>query len=366
MRKDRGGSQRAFSESGAILMNLVTEYERLGNFRILHIDTVGRIWASRGYTIYFSLDNGNSFRPRARFNAGRLSQFASRSSLAWRFIRGGFLSASSLSDSSLVASARGAILHCGPDETTLKPTLTVRGRTFRIESTPDDLLFTGEYFYNRDRVNVSIFCSEDKGKTWQKVYTFKRGEIRHVHAVRYDPYRKGLIVLTGDEDQESKILLTTDQFATLDILYEGDQSARAYEILPSSNGWYLSTDTQHEQNYIQFLSTSGSMERILPIAGSGLAGTRAGGHLFFGTAAEPSPVNLDPRPTLYGSSTGKNWEVVERWFADRYSRGKVWKSALFQMPRILLPSGVNTSSYLYATTVAVSSNDSVLHRWKIS
>ena len=106
------------------------------------------------------------------------------------------------------------------------------------------------------------------------------------------------------------------------------------------------------------------MRKLIPIAGSCLAACKVREHIFFGTAAEPSPVNMDPYPTLYGTKDGSHWEVIHRWKADNWSRGKSIKAALFQMARIIVPAGENNTEYLFATTIAVTGDDGTLHRWK--
>jgi len=245
------------------------------------------------------------------------------------------------------------------------PVLSRPGCSFKIERTPDGKFFAGEYFYNSTREPVYIYASGDQGHTWEVVHVFPAGAIRHVHDIRYDERRQGLIVLTGDLDHESRVLFTADQFRTLQALAEGRQRTRASAILPSERGFYLPTDTPLEQNYVQFLDESGEIRPLFPIAGSCLAACQVNNCVFFGTAAEPSPVNLDPCSTLYGSADGQHWEVVARWRADRWSRGMRWLAAVFQMGRVLLPKGKNRTGYLFATTVAVEGADGILHCWKI-
>ncbi len=324
----------------------------------------GRLWVSRGYSLFYSDDGGDSFHFRAKYKSPNWRKITSPNRLFWRFVRGGFLCLLPLPDGGIVASVRGQVLRADKGKTVLLPVLHCPGRTFRLELTPEGRIYTGEYFYNRDRTEVLVYFSDNDGVNWSPIYRFSPGDIRHIHCIRYDPYIKGLVIATGDLGAECKILLTTDNFATVQVLIEGVQQARCYDIIPTMNGYYFATDTQLEQNYIQFLDRNGILEPLVPIAGSGLGACRVRDSLFFATAAEPSRVNLDPRPTLYGSNDGMHWQVIARWTADYWSRGKVLKAALFQMARIILTNSFN-SERLYATTIAVQKDDGILHCWKI-
>lgn len=342
---------------------MIASYEKLGRYRVHHIDFEGNLWVSQGYNVFVTKDYGKSFKFRAKYNPSILMSMTKSSRLAWRFVRGGFHDLVVLNDHSLVASVRGRILRCAPDSDKFVETFRTIGRTFKFGITPQNTIFTGEYFHNDLHMPVHVLGSNDCGLNWQKVYTFKAGEIRHVHCIKYDPYRKGLVVLTGDRSNESKILFTKDEFITVSLLTKGSQSSRAYAIIPVNDGYYFPTDTQYEQNYVQFLDTSGIIHSLFPINNSGMAACKVNKYLFFGTQAEPSNVNLDPMPTLYGSSNGIEWEVIDRWFADYWSRGFRLKTFFFKMACVTFPSGENKSNHLFATTTAVKNNDQTLHHW---
>ena len=346
-------------------MPLVDSYQRLGHFRVLRVEEMGRLWVSQGYRVLYSDDYGAHFYQRAAYAAPFPYQALERCRLAWRAARGGFSSLLVSPDGTLVGAIRGAILRCDANSGCFVPVLCKPGRSFKIEQTPDGKFFAGEYFYNSTRESVYVYASADQGRRWEVVHAFPAGAIRHVHSIWYDERHQGLIVLTGDLDHESKVLFTADQFRTLQVLAEGGQRARAFVILPSAQGFYLPTDTPLEQNYVQFLDESGEIHPLFPIAGSCLAACQVNDCVFFSTAAEPSPVNLDPCSTLYGSADGQHWEVVARWRADRWSRGMTWLAAAFQMGRVLLPRDKNQTGFLFATTVAVEGADGILHRWQV-
>lgn len=338
----------------------------LGSYRAQYIESKGRIWASRGYTVYYSDDCGQSFHPYSTCPAPFHYRVTANWRLVNRVLRGGILGLLPLADGGLLAVMYGRLLRCEPDSRLFQPVLTRPGCTVKLEQTPDGRVYAGEYFYNAQRQPVLIFVSEDHGRTWQTAYTFPAQVIRHVHALIYDRIRQRLMVLTGDLDHESKILYTTDSFRSISTLAEGSQRARAVGIIPVQNGYLLPTDSPYEQNYVQFLKEDGSLRRLCPVAGSCLAASKVGDWAIFGTAVEPSPVNLDPCAVLYGTPDGTEWHVIDRWRVDFWSGSTARGAALFQMARILLPPGDNQTGHLFATTIATHDFDGMLHRWQLT
>lgn len=338
-------------------------HELLGKYRAQFVSDSGRLWVTRGYDVFYSDDLGASFSFRARFDARSPRNLLARWALADRLIRGGFLHLRPLQDGSLLGVVYGAIVRCETGSDMFVPVFKRPRRTMKIEVTPEGEIFAGEYFYNRRRGPVYILRSNDGGRTWSNAYRFKAGEIRHIHSIIFDKRSSSLIVLTGDEDNECKILLTDDRFASIQILSEGTQRSRAVTALPTGDGYLIASDTPYEQNYIQFLSFDGVLKIRCPIVGSCLGGCQVGEWSFFATAAEPSAVNFDPSVTLYGTCNGRDWYVLHRWHVDHWSWPTDVQSALFQMGRVLFPAGQNPTHALFATPIAVKHGGAMLHRW---
>ena len=339
-------------------------HDLLGKYRVLHVDGC-RLWVGDGNRLCYSDDNGSTFHARAAYAAAFPRRHLAGFSVAERLMRGGFLSLLPLKDGSMVAGVKGRIIHCERDSDRFVPVLSARGRTFKLCATPGDVIYAGEYFLNNRRREVRVFRSIDLGRTWEVAHRFAPGIIRHIHSVVYDPYRKCLLVMTGDLDHESKVWTTSDGFRSLDVIAEGDQHSRAVSAIPVPEGYYLATDTPYQQNYVQLLSVNGGLSRLCPIAGSCLSACRVGDWCFFGTAVEPSSVNLDPTAVLYATRSGREWQVVSRWRVDRWSGAGRYGAALFQMARILLPSGENQTGCLFATPVATRGSHGILHRWRM-
>ncbi len=336
--------------------------ESLGQGTVHYMED-GVVWISRGLSVFVGTEAGSDFSLVASvFEKKGWRRWLSTTRIGSRLIRSGILSVLPLSDGSIVAGTRGMVLLRMPGETTFTETLYRPGRTWRLESLPDGTLFAGEYFSNQKREQVEILVSNDSGRTWNSAYVFPPGAIRHIHGICYDQIRDKLIVLTGDEDDEAMIMATSDRFVTTTILMKGSQAARALTIIPVADGYWLGTDTPYEQNYAQFISPQGKVISRIPLSGSCLAASRAGNHVFFGTAAEPSDVNLDSAARLYAYD-GSLWSVLGSWCADRWSGTGRRRAALFQMARVILPKCRGENHTMFATTVAVRENDGQLYRW---
>jgi hypothetical protein len=350
-------SDRGFDEN-------MSDYicENLGRGTVHYLEN-GTVWISRGLSLYKGSEEGNNFSlvgsvPEKRF----WRRWLSKTRLGSRVIRGGILDFCPLPDGTLVATSRGTVYVQRPGEEAFSQTLHRPGRRWRLESLPDGTLFAGEYFSNEGRGKVEILVSYDSGWTWESAYLFPAGAIRHIHGICYDHIRDKLIVLTGDENYEAMVIATSDRFKTTELLMKGSQAARALTIIPYGDGYWLGTDTPFEQNYAQFISPQGKIISRIPLSGSCLSSSGTGMHVFFGTAAEPSAVNLDPAAKLYAYD-GSFWSVFGSWRADKWSGTGRRRAALFQMARVILPKCRGETHTMFATTVAVRETDGQLHRW---
>jgi hypothetical protein len=232
-------------------------------------------------------------------------------------------------------------------------------RPLHITPTPSGKIYWGEYFDNRDRAEVHIFASEDRGGTWQVAHTFPAGSIRHVHNIVYDRWGDCLWILTGDEGSECNVLRASCNLRSIETVLSGNQQARAVAVIPTADCLYLSTDTPFENNHIYRLDRAGHLDPVGDLNGSSIYACQAGQALFFSTMVEPSTVNKDRDVYLVGSRNGIDWQRVARWKKDGLSM------KYFQYGNALLPDGENTTRYLAATTIAVEQDDQTAVLWEI-
>ena len=172
------------------------------------------------------------------------------------------------------------------------------------------LLF-GEYFSNKDRNEVNIFCKNSDSK-WFKAYTFKPGLIRHIHNIVYDYFNKKYVVMTGDSDKESNILSFNLNFTDYEIISNGSQMSRAIDIIPTSEGYVIPTDSPINENFIYFLDKKGNIKSKSSVNGSIFHLCKYEDFFLATTALEPSKVNCQSFVYIYASFDGFKWIQLKK------------------------------------------------------
>jgi hypothetical protein len=309
----------------------------------------------------------------ARFRPAWWRNLTSRNTVGSRLMRDGFhaltVAGSSVDDRIMVGAVPGAIVTRDWGSDTFNVTHRIgRGtRPLHITAAPSGTIYWGEYFDNRERAEVHIYASTDRGRTWHVAYTFGAGSIRHVHNIVYDRWRDCLWILTGDEGAECKVLCASCDLSAVELVLAGNQQARAVAAIPTENAVYFSTDTPVEKNHVYRLDCRiggrREVERVADLASSSIYGCRVscgfGEAMFFSTMVEPSSLNTGREVHLAGSRDGMNWQVLARWKKDNLPM------RYFQYGNAFLPDGENASHYLAATTIAVDADDLATTMWEV-
>lgn len=336
--------------------------EVLGRFRVLH--TAGStVLASRGLDLFVSHDGARSFTHLARAWAHQGQRAVALTPLLSRLMRNGIHAALPLPDGGHVAIVRGAVMHLEreSDRFTVAHRVERGTRPLGVCLADGGNLYFGEYFNNPARDEVHIYGSAD-GRRWDVAFTFPRGEVRHVHGVVHDPYRRGLWVLTGDDGDEAAIWWTSDAFRTLDPVVRGCQAARAVSALPAPRGLLVPSDTPSEPNFVCRLDPrTGELERLVHVPGSVFSVGRTRSLYLVSTALERSSVNVDPRVALYASADGETWAPIARFERDLALLDD--KRGYLQYPMVLLPDGEQADGSVLATGQALSGLHGRLLRW---
>jgi hypothetical protein len=328
-----------------------------------------RLYASRGYDLLCA-----TFSPRQDVSREVSWQVVASHSPSWwrsltastrlsaRLFRDGFHALAVLESSAIVAAIPGAIVTLAPNEKVFRCTYRIpRGtRPLHITAVPQGPVLWGEYFDNASRDEVHIYASVDGGSHWDVAYTFPRGAIRHVHNVVHDPWEKCLWILTGDYENECRILRASCDLSQVDAVLKGNQQARAVALIPTKDGMYFSSDTPLEANFIFRLDRRGNLSKVAHITSSSINGCQVANRLFFSTMVEPSAFNTSRDLHIYGSRDGNNWTPLLSWRKDR------WPMRFFQYGNAFLPDGTNTTEFLALTTVAVVGDDMVTSLYSMS
>lgn len=323
-----------------------------------------KLYAGSGYRLLAAEPGCGSiaWREIGRFRPRWWQNVAARNELASRLVRAGFHALAVHPKGNLVAAVPSAIatLRLGEEEFRTSHRITRGTRPLHIAATPCGKLFWGEYFDNPERNEVHVYASEDAGLTWNVAYTFPPGSIRHIHNICYDRWQNCLWVFTGDYGRECKILRASLDCARIDEVLGGSQQVRAVAALVTDAGLFFASDTPLEQNYIYFLDRNGRVSEISRISSSSIYGCRNSNGLFFSAMAEPSDVNSARDVRLCASADGSRWDTVASWHKDR------WPMKWFQYGNAFLPDGDNQTSFLAATTIAVTGEDMRTTLWRTS
>ena len=173
-------------------------------------------------------------------------KLTSRSTLANRLMRDGFHALAILDDGAndrtMIGAVPGALVTrtSGDNEFQVTHRILRGTRPLHITAVPSGKIYWGEYFDNRERAEVHIYVSTDRGLTWQIAYTFPAGSIRHVHNIVYDRWADCLWILTGDDGAECKVLRASCDLgsvgSTMDVVLAGSQQVRAVAAIPTPEG----------------------------------------------------------------------------------------------------------------------------------
>lgn len=329
------------------------------------------LYACRGYQLVRldarDLQSGNhEWEAVAYLTPSRWRNFTAHNKITYRLMRDGFHALAITSEKEtngrrMIAAVPGAVVTKAAASAEFRITHRIlRGtRPLHITAVPLGNIYWGEYFNNRDRAEVHIYASVDRGESWQIAHTFPPRAIRHIHNIVYDRHADCLWILTGDEGPECKILRADRGLKSLEVVLEGNQQARAVAAIPTEDGVYLSTDTPYEQNKIFRLTRTGRVEAVADLPSSSIFGCQTAHALFFTTMVEPSGVNRTQEVRIFGSSNRASWQALARWEKDKLPM------RYFQYGNAILPDGENTTDHLAATTIAVKRGDLVTTIWEV-
>lgn len=166
---------------------------------------------------------------------------------------------------------------------------SLRGnRPLVIEKYRDGIVY-GEYANNKIRNKMAIVHLDKSG--CEHILRFITG-IRHIHSITKIDQTNKFIVTTGDEDDESKIMIFADDFQNYKIIAEGSQRFRVVQPIVRENFLYFGSDIPNKQNHIYKIDLlSGASEELAEIPGPVFYGIKKNNIIFFSTVNEPSQVN---------------------------------------------------------------------------
>lgn len=149
--------------------------------------------------------------------------------------------------------------------------------------------YYGEYTGERRDSQVAIwYRPKTIDSNWECVYKFEKNEIKHIHGIIPDVFRKGVIILTGDEDSESGIWFAQDNFHTVRKIIFGKQNYRACVAFPQKENIVYATDTPLEDNFLYcYCEKDNSIRKLHNLPGTVIYGIGDAEEVYFSTTVEP-------------------------------------------------------------------------------
>lgn len=198
------------------------------------------------------------------------------------------------------------------------------------------ITYVADYVPNKRRRDpIRIFGSRDL-RSFEPVWEFPPGDIRHIHALIPDPEDcQRIWVLTGDEDPECRVLFTDDEFRSMGVFLSEGQRTRVTDMIIQDGNLIWGMDSPMATSFLLSASkkSPGSIRKLLELPGSAYYMTRNGaGGVYLGTTAEPGPAAKDHYGHIFGSKPDGGWEEILRRRNDPFPQ-----RGIFYFPRGILP-----------------------------
>jgi hypothetical protein len=316
------------------------------------------------------IENGNKIDYLFSFPTSLLTKILNKSKLFYRMNRSGV--GASIYFNSLSFFSFNRVLYCY-DFSLEKLTVEldfIKGRgplqftEIKDMKDFDTGIYYGEYFGNSSRASISIF-KRTENSTWESVYTFKCGEINHIHALIPDPFRGCVWILAGDFEHSAAIYMANNNFETVKLVLGGKQSYRACIAYPVQDGLLYATDTQIEKNSIRFLrkiKDEWISEKLFNINGPCIYSCELKDYYIFSTSTEPSEKKtglikriMDNEPAegiienksdiVQVTKSNLSYKIIASKKKD------IWPYRLFQFGSIMFASNSADSNELYTYNV---------------
>lgn len=193
-------------------------------------------------------------------------------------------------------------------------------------------IYFGEYLANTERGEMRVYRLPSGSAQLEEAYVFPRASVRHIHGIYFDGHSGELVCLTGDDEDECKMIRTGDGFRTVEVVGEGDESWRAVSVLFDEDAFYYGTDAEFRANEIYRMDRkTRSRMGLGEVNGTVFYSKKVGESLFFATTAEDAPSQTENVAAIWHVGADGVLERVVSFAKDR------WHPALFMFGLIHFP-----------------------------
>lgn len=221
---------------------------------------------------------------------------------------------------------------------------------------PDGAVWFGEYVRGGDGPLRIYRLAPDTEKA-DIAHAFPPGFARHIHAVHLDPHDGSLWCVTGDHEDQCKILRSSDSGRSFATVGSGDESWRAISLQFCEDAIYYATDAEFLPNSVYRLERDTlARTRVATLDGPVYYSYACGADLFFAVSAELCPSQVGRNATIWHLDPRGDCTPVVSFAKDalpvRY----------FQPGTISFPRGPGARDEFFFTGVALRGADGVTFR----
>ena len=281
----------------------------------------------------------------------------SRWRLTRQALRLGILNAQLCDDDTILAVAKGRIMRSVSMDGCLETCHVLRPGMkpcFNgIAVLPSGVCFCGEYLLNHQRTQVvALLRSKEKSHSFERIFEFSPGRVRHIHFVQWDSYDNCLWMGTGDRDEECLLMRTFDLGKSWEIIGQGSQLWRATGLVFTKDCLYWAMDAGRDTGttpsfIVRMDRNTGRTVQLVELQGPcHSCGQLKDGTLLFSTGIEGGVNEKHTCAHIWASRDGEHWEDLAYWQKD------AWPLRI-QYGIIRFPHGLEKSSVLHFTTLGL-------------
>jgi len=182
--------------------------------------------------------------------------------------------------------------------------------------------FFGEYGNNGNRLEVPVYKSSDCGQTWETIFTFPAGKIKHIHGCFYDPFEEKIWTVTGDFKNECHILCSDFNFNHIEWIGDGQQMYRTCRLFFQEDTihWIMDSPLQDSYHVVLNRKTRKAQKKQL-FQGPVWYTKKLEDHFYLAaTAQEIGPGVKDHLSHLMVSKDLEKWEDIYQFEHDGYPK----------------------------------------------
>lgn len=186
---------------------------------------------------------------------------------------------------------------------------------------PSGKIIFGEYGANRNLAAVPIHLSINSGKSWEEVYLFSPGEIKHIHCVSWDPYTGEVWVMTGDYEGQCKILVCDEELNIKECMGDGGQDWRTCGVVFEKDFvyWFMDSPLQ-PSSLVRYSRSDRSVEKLYHVDGPvWYIKKLSDGVVLAAVSVEPGPSVKTNSAQIIASRDYINWHIVGEFEKDKWS-----------------------------------------------